>query len=907
MASQLRYDNQVAIVTGAGNGLGKQYAKFLAARGAKVVVNDLGGTFNGNDAGGRGDSKVADVVVKEIRDAGGVAVANYDAVQNGDRIVKTAIDAFGRVDILINNAGILRDITLRNMKLEDWDRIVDVHVHGAFKTARAAWPYMRKQKYGRIINTSSSSGLFGNFGQSNYAAAKMALVGFSETLAKEGAKYNITCNVLAPGAASRLTQTVWTQDMMDVMKPDWVVPLVGVLVNEKCHENGSIFEAAAGHYSKIRWERSKGFLARPEDLTADLVLENWGKVVNWAGAEHPNETANVLQFLDEAKKLPKTSAQAGNRVNFSGRVVLVTGAGAGLGRAYSLHFAQLGAKVAVNDVKNAEKVANEIKARGGEAIAIALSVEDGASIVKKVVDTYGRIDVVVNNAGILGDKAFANMTDEQWYSVMNIHLRGTYLVTRAAFPIMLKQKYGRIVNITSTSGVYGNFGQANYAAAKCGIVGFTKTIAREGAKYNIVVNSLAPTAGTNMTRTVWPEKVVEAVRPEYVAPVVAALCSEKPPATGQLVESGGGWVAVTRWQRARGVDFDIEKGVPSVEQLAETFPEICNFDNGKADNPEDPQDGNKYSMGNVMKVPKFAEALSPGKSVNRKYIAKINEAISMKPIKSTYTYDDREVILYNLSMGAHRTDLDLVYEGSPNFQVLPTFGIVPTYFSTTPWQVKDIVPNYDQRMLLHGEQYLEIKQFPIPTSGTLTTEAHLVEVVDKGNAALVRRGATTVDSAGRPVFYNESVSFIRGAGNFGGQRKPSDRGAATALNAAPSRTPDKVVEEKTSEDLAAIYRLLGDRNPLHIDPKFSAVGGFKDPILHGLATFGITGKHVFQAYGPFKNIKVRFSGTVLPGQTIVTEMWKEGGKIVYQAKVKETGKSCISNAAVELLQGGSKL
>jgi multifunctional beta-oxidation protein len=279
----------------------------------------------------------------------------------------------------------------------------------------------------------------------------------------------------------------------------------------------------------------------------------------------------------------------------------------------------------------------------------------------------------------------------------------------------------------------------------------------------------------------------------------------------------------------------------------------------------------------------------------------------MKPTPSTYTYDDRDVILYNISMGAHRTDLDLVYENAPNFQVLPTFGIVPTYTAKTPWSVKDIVPNYDQRMLLHGEQYLEIKQFPIPISGTLKTETHLIEVVDKGNAALVRRGSTTVDSAGKPVFYNENVAFIRGAGNFGGQKKPSDRGASTAANTPPSRAPDKVVAEKTSDDLAALYRLMGDRNPLHIDPKFSSAGGFKVPILHGLATFGISGKHVFQAYGPFKNIKVRFSGTVLPGQTIVTEMWKEGAKVIYQAKVKETGKSCISNAAVELLQGSSKL
>lgn len=281
--------------------------------------------------------------------------------------------------------------------------------------------------------------------------------------------------------------------------------------------------------------------------------------------------------------------------------------------------------------------------------------------------------------------------------------------------------------------------------------------------------------------------------------------------------------------------------------------------------------------------------------------------MEVKSTPVTYNYTDRDVILYNLGLGAKRTDLSLVYEGDDNFQVLPTFGVVPTYFAKAPWELKDLLPNFDYRRLLHGEQYLEIKQFPIPTSGTLKSETHLIEVVDKGNAAIVRRGNTTTDSSGKPVFYNESVIFIRDAGGFGGGKRPSDRGAATAANDPPSRSPDKVVEEKTSEDLAAIYRLMGDWNPLHIDPEFSKVGGFEIPILHGLATFGITGKHVFQSYGPFQNIKVRFAGIVLPGQTIVTEMWKEGGKIIYRGKVKETGKPCISNAAVELMGGKSNL
>lgn len=253
---------------------------------------------------------------------------------------------------------------------------------------------------------------------------------------------------------------------------------------------------------------------------------------------------------------------------------------------------------------------------------------------------------------------------------------------------------------------------------------------------------------------------------------------------------------------------------------------------------------------------------------NRKYLSKIDAALKLKGTPTTYTYTERDVILYNLGLGAKRTDLPLVYEGSDNFMALPTFGIVPTYHSKSPFDLKEIVPNYDQRMLLHGEHFMEIKHWPIPTEASLQSSTHLVEVVDKGNAALVRRGTTTTDSAsGKEIFYNESVSFIRGAGGFGGAKKPSDRGPATAMNNPPSRSPDKVVEEKTSPDLAALYRLMGDYNPLHIDPAFSKVGGFEEPILHGLATFGISGKHVFQAFGPFKNIKVRFAGTVLPGQT----------------------------------------
>jgi len=484
---------------------------------------------------------------------------------------------------------------------------------------------------------------------------------------------------------------------------------------------------------------------------------------------------------------------------------------------------------------------------------------------------------------------------------MSVHLRGTYKVTRSAWPHMLKQKYGRIVNITSTSGIYGNFGQANYATAKCGILGFSRALAREGVKYNIYVNTVAPSAGTAMTATVRTEEQVAALRPDYVAPLIAALCSDKAPVpTGKLYESGSGSVKATRWQRTRGVDFTRENRL-TPEEVLKVFDKIIDFDDGKTDNPEDPQEGGKYTIGNASN--ESAAAGVPRE--NRKYLGKIMAAKDMKGAGVEFQYDFRDVILYNLGIGAKKDDFSLVYEGDPNFQVLPTFGVVPTYAAIAPYKMEDIVPNYDKRMLLHGEQFMEILQHPIPTTATLITTTSLVEVVDKGNAAIVRRGNTTTDAAtGKPVFYNESASFIRGSGGFGGGRKPSDRGAATAENKPPSRSPDFVQEEKTTEELAVLYRLSGDYNPLHVDPAFSAVGGFKTPILHGLAFFGISGKHVYQKYGPYRNIKVRFAGTVLPGQTLITEMWKESRKVIFQVRVKETGKLCISNAGVELMQGG---
>ncbi|EGC33352.1 hypothetical protein DICPUDRAFT_48962 [Dictyostelium purpureum] len=287
----LMFKDRVVIVTGAGGGIGRVYALEFAKRGAKVVVNDLGGSHTGQGA----SSKAADKVVDEIKAAGGVAVPNYDSVEDGEKIVQTALDNFGRIDILINNAGILRDVSFGKMSDNDWDLIYRVHAKGAYKLSRAAWNHMREKSFGRIIMTSSAAGLYGNFGQSNYGSMKMALVGLSNTLAQEGKTKNITCNTIAPIAASRLTESVMPPEILDQLKPDYIVPLVLYLCHEDTTESGSVFEVGAGWVSKVRLERSAGFYDK--NLSAEKLKDNWGKVESFDNPSYPTSASESVSGI----------------------------------------------------------------------------------------------------------------------------------------------------------------------------------------------------------------------------------------------------------------------------------------------------------------------------------------------------------------------------------------------------------------------------------------------------------------------------------------------------------------------------------------------------------------------------------------------------------------------------------
>ncbi|KAM9992374.1 hypothetical protein ACTFIY_009806 [Dictyostelium cf. discoideum] len=287
----LNFKDKVVIVTGAGGGIGKVYALEFAKRGAKVVVNDLGGSHTGQGS----SSKAADKVVEEIKAAGGTAVANYDSVEDGEKIVQTAMDSFGGVDILINNAGILRDVSFGKMTDGDWDLVYRVHAKGAYKLSRAAWNHMREKNFGRIIMTSSAAGLYGNFGQANYGSMKMALVGLSNTLAQEGKSKNIHCNTIAPIAASRLTESVMPPEILEQMKPDYIVPLVLYLCHQDTTETGGVFEVGAGWVSKVRLQRSAGVYMK--DLTAEKIKDNWAQIESFDNPSYPTSASESVSGI----------------------------------------------------------------------------------------------------------------------------------------------------------------------------------------------------------------------------------------------------------------------------------------------------------------------------------------------------------------------------------------------------------------------------------------------------------------------------------------------------------------------------------------------------------------------------------------------------------------------------------
>ena len=594
-----------------------------------------------------------------------------------------------------------------------------------------------------------------------------------------------------------------------------------------------------------------------------------------------------------------------SNLRFDGRVAIVTGAGNGLGRSHALLLGSLGAKVVVNDLGGgahgdgksssaADKVVEEIKALGGEAVANYDSVENGQAIVQTALDAFGTVDIVINNAGILRDVSFQKMTQADWDLILKVHLTGSMSVTHAAWPIMRDKGYGRIIMTTSAAGLYGNFGQANYCAAKLGLAGLANCLAEEGRSKGIHVNTIAPIAASRLTETVMPPELLANLKPEKVSPLVAWLCHEDCEETKGIFEVGAGYIAKLRWERTQGHAFPLTKAI-SVDDLAAKWDRITDF--SVADHPGNVNDSFAPILHNINNP-----------SLGGNEFIDLDEAKKGELVLEN-SYDERDIALYALGVGAARdpmdsTELGYVYELGSDFRVLPTYGVMPQsnamLAAAKAGGLKLPGMNFGFDRLLHGEQYTEIKR-PLPPSARLKHVFKFKEAFDKAPNAVVTFAVHTLDEDGEEIAYNEMTSFVKGAGGWGG-----DRGPSADINVPPSREPDAVIEEKTDANQTLLYRLSGDWNPLHADPAFAKAFGFEKPILHGMCTYGYCGRHVVKAFcgndpRRFKSIKVRFAKSVFPGETLVTKMWKESDtRIVFETSVKERGEVVIKNAAVEL-------
>jgi NAD(P)-dependent dehydrogenase (short-subunit alcohol dehydrogenase family) len=291
------YDGQVAIITGAGGGLGRQHALLLAQRGCRVVVNDLGGAVDGTG----GDAGPAQRVVDEITSAGGEAVADTNSVataEGGAAIVQTAVDAFGRVDIVVNNAGILRDKAFHNISPEFTDPVIDVHLRGAFHVTQPAFKLMREQNFGRVINTASNAGIFGNFGQSNYGAAKMGLVGLTHVLAIEGAKFNVKANCIAPIAGTRMTEEIFGPELSKLLDPKYVSPVVAFLAHEDCPVSGHVFSVGNGRVARVVIGLGEGY-CKPGGLSPEEVRDHFSEIDSTDGLVIPTSAFDEVKLLSE--------------------------------------------------------------------------------------------------------------------------------------------------------------------------------------------------------------------------------------------------------------------------------------------------------------------------------------------------------------------------------------------------------------------------------------------------------------------------------------------------------------------------------------------------------------------------------------------------------------------------------
>lgn len=558
--------DKVAIVTGAGRGIGRGVALFFAREGAAVAVNDLGASPDGT--------------VEEIVSGGGRAVANHDTVATmtgAERIVNAAIAAFGKLDVVVTCHGIMRDSALFNTTEEEWDTVLATHLKGTFTVCKYAAKVFQGRRSGRIITFSAESGLFGNAGQASHGAATSAVAGFTKAIARELEPFGVTANCVSPADSA----------------PDDVAPFVAYLASDlTANVNGQTF---------LVHGKAISLVSQPRIVETRYKERDFWSLADLRGV--------MPELLDRgpANPVPAQPKPGDSGRLLEGKVGIVTGAGRGIGRSVAIALAEQGARVVVNDLGGtvkgpsesssapADEVVAEIEAGGGVAVANYESVatmEGGERIVRTAVDAFGRVDILVTPAGNLAENALVDMTEAEWDAVIAVHLKGTFTVAKHASQVMREQRWGRIIPITSVAGLWGNRGQANYAAAKDGVAGFARSIARELEPYGITVNCISPGADTRMMAAVAksPESPHGADAedaflptqfqrpPQAVAPVVAWLASDEAAnVNGQIVHVAGGVLGLMS-QPAVTRSMGKPEAPWSVEEIAAVFPTTLGVD-----------------------------------------------------------------------------------------------------------------------------------------------------------------------------------------------------------------------------------------------------------------------------------------------------------------------------------------
>ncbi len=601
-------ENKVAVVTGAGRGIGRAVAEELARNGAKIIVNDAGVALDGTAEAGT----PADETVSAIKAAGGEAtpvLENVATWEGGQRIVEAAVDTFGGIDIIVTAAGILRDRMIYNMTEQEWDDVIAVHLKGTASVARHAAPIFRQQRGGRIITFSSESGLVGFPGQANYGAAKSGIAGFTKVLAKDLGKYGVTSNSIAPRAATRMVDSI-PDKAKDALREQGLLPAKGEMAWEPEDVAPFVAFLASDYSAPIN---GQVFLVYGGTVT-HLSLPHRTKTIYNPNPPGQWELSD-LDSLAPRHLVPELNGdqKPGPAKRLDGKVAVVTGAGRGIGRGVAKKLAAEGASVVVadigaaldgagNDTSPAAMVVEEISELGGKAVACYESVaemEGGANIVKTAIDNFGRLDIVVTAAGILRDRMIFNMTEQEWDDVIAVHLKGTFSVVQPAAQVFKEQGTGRIITFSSVSGLYGYGGQSNYGAAKDGIAGFTRVVAKDLARFGVTANAISPGAQTRMTDSIPdstrsrrageflpPPDGTLTNDPDDVAPMIAWLSSDEAAGvTGMIFHTVGNRVSVMNHpEPTRSIHKD---GRWTVEELAGIFPETIGMD---LINPAPPQE-----------------------------------------------------------------------------------------------------------------------------------------------------------------------------------------------------------------------------------------------------------------------------------------------------------------------------